>query len=206
MFNEKLIETLSKENLSLDEYLLIYSIYNNVDYHVKMKIDRMSTYQRLIRRKFIDATNNVLEKGIKVLNYESIQEVEVPLRRVTIDNKKQKLDESFLQFWKTFPTSDKFKQWPRTRTLRANRAKAYRLYSAIVESGEFTPEDLLYALNEDLKVKRESSITRNNLTYMQAICTWLNKRIFEGFLEDKKETNIQNELKRTGRRYGEDIE
>jgi hypothetical protein len=201
--DEKIIKTISKLKLNISHYLILYCLGNNLNWYIQLKDDRMSNFKYLKRRGLITKEFQLTDKGKKLLE----GQIEIPkkLKDITVDNKVENLEKQFAEFWNTFPSSDNWKHFPRTRTLRSNKMKAFRLYSNILDQKEYTHEQILNALKIDVQMKQKSSIVSNQLRYLQSICTWLNKRIFEGFIEDieEQENNTKTD---SNTRYGEEFE
>ena len=107
----------------------------------------------------------------------------------------------FEEFWKTFPSSDKYGNWTKTRVLRSDKVTARRHFNRITQTEGVSPDDLIQCLNEDIALMKRGSVRENRFTYMPRICSWLNKRIYEGYLEDIKD--IPNTTNNT--RYGEEL-
>ena len=70
-----------------------------------------------------------------------------------------------------------------------------------MNEGEYTAEDLIAALEYELKQKKENSIKTksNKLSFMQNSFTYLNQRTFEPFIELIKEGK---EIKETNQVQG----
>lgn len=199
--NNKLIKRLQTAGIGLTHYFVLYCLANKLNWHKSLREDRVSTYQSLKRRGYIDNSLNPTDKGLKLL--EGTLKQPKTTTMVGVEEKEQKYNEWFSEFWEAFPASDKYLHYPRTRTLRSNKLKAFKLYCDILNEGEYTHEHLLFAINADVEMKKKSSIVQNQLRYLQTICTWLTKRIFEGFefKEFAEKKNKVNQIK-----YGEDFE
>lgn len=120
---------------------------------------------------------------------------------VTIKNKfftdNQDLDERFEEFWKAYPSSDKFSVFPRSRILRTSKDKCKKLYTKIISSG-VEPDDLLNAINFEVKMRKKTSALegRNDFKYMKAIPTWLNNKEYEALFEQMTEEPAIDDTKR----------
>lgn len=104
-------------------------------------------------------------------------------------------------FWKTYPASDAWGTFPKTRVLRVSSKIARKKFNEILLEG-YNPEQIINALKADIALKKKSSTPfKNELSFMQLLPTWLNKRMFEGYLEEE----IVETPKLT-ERYGEELE
>jgi hypothetical protein len=187
--NESIIDSLKKNNVSLTQYFVLFCLDNDKEqWYRDLKEDRTVTFQFLIRRGFITSDYKITELGLKLLNQKLLPKtVKKPL------NSQEKLEEWykwFTEFWNLYPASDKFRHWERTRSLRVNKIKSFKLFKEILERGEITYYDLKQALLADIKAKQDSSILENQFKYMQAITSWLSKGIYEGYISElKNESN-----------------
>ena len=111
-------------------------------------------------------------------------------------NSKEVLQEwqvNFAEFWQLYPASDKFKHWKRTRALRVNKTRAFKYFCDILTRGEYSYPQIKSALLSDIKAKQDSSLMENQFKYMQAITSWLNKGIYEGYINDDNDTQINTD-------------
>lgn len=189
--NEKVIQSLQKKRLGIDHFLILYSLEHELEWYKSLGHTSTTLFQGLIRRGLIDSTNAITDMGATLLNLQG-------------ESPKENQESDFDVFWKAFPASDKWAHWPRTRVLRNNKRKTKSKYLSILKEG-YTAEQLLKAVEADIKMKKGASFKENQLRYMQAVTTWLNQRIFEGFISTEEK---EVETKKSGDNvtYGEEFE
>lgn len=174
------IAILTKHSVPLNAYFVLYCISNDLDWYKTIGEDRMGTFQFLVRRGFITKDFKVTESGVELLSGQLA--VVKKKKALNSSEKMQEWQENFAEFWNLYPTSDKFRHWERTRSLRINKLRAFKYFCDILTKGEYKYSDLKSALLSDIKAKQDSSIMENQFKYMQAITAWLSKGIFEGYI------------------------
>lgn len=98
-------------------------------------------------------------------------------------------DNSFEEWWKAYPPTDTFeyngKTFKGTRSLRVKKDECKVKFLRIINSKEFTKEELIEALKVEVEQKMEASYKtgQNKLSYMQNSYTYLNQKTFEGYVE-----------------------
>jgi hypothetical protein len=180
--NEKVIKILKNHSIPLTNYFVLYCISNNLDWYKQIKEDRIGTIQYLTRRKFITSDMQITETGKKLLEGQLV--VKKTKKALNSQEQLQEWQENFAEFWKLFPASDKYRHWKRTRALRVNKTRAFKYFCDILDRGEYSYEQIRNALKADIKAKEDSSVIENQFKYMQAITSWLNKGIFEGYISE----------------------
>ena len=102
---------------------------------------------------------------------------------------KRKVEDEFDRFWKTFPATDSFKYGGKTfqgsRALRINKEECKLKLRAILNEGEHSIDQIIEAIEFDIKLKMENSIktNTNKLTFVQNSLTYLKQRSYEPFIE-----------------------
>jgi hypothetical protein len=109
---------------------------------------------------------------------------------------------NFDEFWKAYPTSDKWGSYKKTRTLRLNKKKTLVEYNKALQ--EYTHEELMGALSTDLSIRKKSSSIRNSMSYLPIIHRWLSGKYYEAILEDLGESDNNSTSKLP--RYEGDIQ
>lgn len=178
--NDGTIALLVKYSIPISSYLVLYCIANDLNWHKDIGEDRIGTYQFLTRRGFITSDFKVTKAGEDLLSGQLV--VTKKKKALNSNELMQEWQTNFAEFWNLYPTSDKFRHWERTRSLRINKLKAFKYFCDILSKGEYKYSDLKSALLSDIKAKQDSSIMENQFKYMQAITTWLSKGIFEGYI------------------------
>jgi hypothetical protein len=107
--------------------------------------------------------------------------------------KKKATDDDFDRWWKAYPGTDTFtykeKLFQGTRSLRVKKDDCKIKLRKIIAEGEYTLDELIAALEYEVKQKKENSVKSrdNKLSFMQNSLTYLNQRTFEPFIELIKE-------------------
>ncbi len=94
----------------------------------------------------------------------------------------------FDEFWAAYPSNDQHGNWMRTRTLKSDKNRCSVLYKRAVEQGT-SKEDLLRALNWEIKDRKSKSTTSNRMSYMKASASWLYQKEFDIILEELGDNN-----------------
>lgn len=141
-----------------------------------------NTYTSMIRKGFVSDSNTLNLRGKALLNFmNSPQGTVLPV--------KKSADGLFVQWWKSYPGTDTFtlrnKVFKGSRSLRSGKPKAKIYWDKIIESGEYTGEQIIEATLYDVNLRKENSFKsgRNNLTFMQNAATYLYNDSYEGFVE-----------------------
>ena len=91
--------------------------------------------------------------------------------------------QDFEDFWEAFPSNDQHGNWLRTRTLKSDKNRCQALYKRAIEDGR-TKEEILRALNWEIKDRKAKSTTSNRMSFMKASSAWLYQREYEIILEE----------------------
>lgn len=177
--NKEILDRLSQNKLLLDEYYILYSEINNLDWGYK---PFGIYYVRLIQRGYLDIHQKITPEGIAFYNE-------------LINLNKSNLDIEFEEFWNAYPADDRWANYLPTRRIRTNKLKARLLYNTVRK--EYNNSKLIEGLTNEVNIRKKTSISQNNMTYMQNICTWLNNKTFESFIDKKVEDN--------NNQYGKDL-
>lgn len=120
--------------------------------------------------EFIEESDNLLSKENK------IKPVVIP-------------ENCFADWWKAYPGTDNFeykgKKFSGSRSLRQKKEDCKKKFDAILKEGTYTCDELILALEYEVKQKKEASLkaNTNRMMYMQNSLTYLNQRSFESFVE-----------------------
>lgn len=180
--NDDIVKMLEDNSIPITAYFVLYSIANSLNWYKQLREDRITNLQYLIRRKLITADLKITSDGEKLLGGQL--KSPVVAKALNVKELQHEWQLNFAEFWNLYPTSDKFKHWPRTRALRINKAKSFQLYCNILSKKEYSAEDLKGALLADIKSKSETSVMENQFKYLQAITSWLSKGIYEGYISE----------------------
>ncbi len=136
----------------------------------------------MIRKGFITEEYKITKSGLEVLLFAE-KEKEIKLVKKSADSS------DFSKWWLTFPGTNNFSYKGRpfigSRSLRTSKLECRIKFDNIINEGEYTAEQLIQALELDIKSKKEESFNTktNKLTYLQNSLTYLNQRSFEPFIE-----------------------
>lgn len=180
-----------KEGLGLDHIFILEAFKEGTDMrkHVNsIKIE--SCTQTLIRKGYILDEGKITLAGRALLI--SLRENTSPLEIIRAVEHVAAV--GFDTWWDTYPLTDIFthkgKSFEGTRALRTQRLDCRVEFDKIIKEGEYTPSDLIRALEYEIKLKKDVSIREggNKLKYMQNSLTYLKQRTFESFIEVSKVT------------------
>jgi hypothetical protein len=178
-------EELIKNQYSLDYVYLLLLINEgfNVLEMCKGSERIKALHTSLIRRGLIyEHEEKLTLQGKHLLTFVSL-EGEVKLK------KEKPSEDVFEQWWKAFPGTNNFKvsgvEFTGDRTLRQNKNECRVKFNKILLEGEWSAEQLIKALEIDVRKKLESSLKtrQNKLTYMQNSLTYLNQRSYEPYIQ-----------------------
>lgn len=91
-------------------------------------------------------------------------------------------DEAFEKFWRTFPATDAFGSFARTRALRTDKRTTFANYHKALR--KISPEDLQRALEIDI-ANKSSVRGENPFKYMKGSPRWLADAVYEEIEEIK---------------------
>lgn len=195
--SEKIIQNLKREKVKLEQYFYLYCIANELSWATDLKLNKATWLKTLIRRGYLNDMV-ITPKGQALLEGDPYQEEDSDIT-ITPQGQVQKMNEDFERFWKEYPVSDKHGRWKRTRYFRSGKEEARAKFFSILGEG-ITADQLIAAVRAEVKIKKENSLIENQMAFMPLINSWLNKRKFEGYLEDEDDDEIQET------KYGQDID
>jgi hypothetical protein len=177
-------EELVKKSYSLDLiYLLklideLYDVKPMCEGSVKMT----TLHNSLIRRGWMTADEKITTIGQELLVFIDSNETAKLLRR-------KPATKEFNEWWSHFPSTNNFhykgKTFTGDRALRKDKDNCRLKFDKIIIEGDYTAQQLIAALNYEVKQKMEKSLKtgENKLSYMQNSLTYLNQRGHEAFIE-----------------------
>ena len=103
-------------------------------------------------------------------------------------------EKQFDEFWHTFPSSDKYLGYPRTRVLRTDKEQCKKYYKKALEN---TPHDdiinaLLYEIN--MRIKNSQNNTKSiysDFKFMKASSAWLHQKEYDIYIQLMREDTIE---------------
>ena len=180
---------LMKKAYSLDAIYLLKLIERGDDIRELFISARITNvYTSLIRKGFVTAQKELTLTGKELLAY-----LDTDPGTMIVKKKKAKIADNFDIWWKAYPGTNTFtykgKTFKGSRSIRTAKDKCRNKYEEIINSGEYTSQELLDALVFDVTQKKEASIKgrENKLTYMQNSLTYLNQGSYDAYVELIKE-------------------
>jgi len=188
---------LKRYSISIEQYFILeclslklYDIINKKRYDLDI--------QNLFRRKFIDTLSDsenpsiqdyfVTDKGSAVFSGLEIVYKELGIEPAVSNN-----TDYFDEFWNTFPSSDKYLNFPKSRILRVSKDECKKKYYSILSKGKYTHEDLLKALRYEIELNNSATTYKENkFKFMKNSLTWLNQAYYETLLDDMTSNIIEN--------------
>ncbi len=161
--------------LSIEELMVLYTLYNNAKFHLHYNLPSY-LFDHLMELGYITRKPHQLTKeGVKI--YHQIFDIYL----------EEDLEEKFNEWWLTFPFTNAINRFPMTRIIRAgNKNKIKVLYYSKIKEG-ITPEVLLKALKNEIKLRETLSTKENAFTFMQSPQTWLNNDTYLAYMNDDLE-------------------
>jgi hypothetical protein len=177
-------EEIIKKGYNLDMLYILKLAENEADIEefckdsAKLKL----IHQSILRKNLITSEGALSLEGQELMKFLSSDDK----RKIV----KKKLDvEGFEKWWKTYPGTDNFtangKKFTGSRTLRVSKDDCKLLINKILLEGEYIIDDLIGALELEVKQKVEASLKegRNKLSFMQNSATYLRQKTYEPFIE-----------------------
>lgn len=188
---KELFAFLADKDLTFEQYFILKSIDENTVFFFNKKKYHLDI-QFLIRKGYIAEISEYSDYDLEnfyITEFgKGILGTELPNTLIqTVDN------DSFEEFWNTYPTTDKHLGFPKTRILRVNKTKSKKEYYTILKEGKYSSEDILKALKYEIEMmKTGSSLNENKFKFMLMSTTWLNQRRFEDILEGMSSDHIED--------------
>lgn len=140
-------------------------------------------YQSIIRKGLISDEDRLTSEGKELLHFlkSPVEETELV--------KQKPVSTDFDEWWKAFPATDTFVykniSFQGSRSFRTRKEDCRLKLNKILAEGDYTIQELIAALELDVKQKKENSVKTktNKLTFLQNSLTYLNQRSFEGYVE-----------------------
>jgi hypothetical protein len=155
--------------------------------------------QALERKGYIDKSFCVTQTGFLLLN--SLKDGTTNVKSVlkpTVD-----AEEAFATWWAAYPAVDSFvhkgRRFKGSRSFKNSKDKCKALLAQILKEGNYTLEQLLNALKQEIEQKKDLSVKKNEnqMSFMKNTHAYLYQRAFEGFIEasyhQKEEENSPGE-------------
>jgi DNA-directed RNA polymerase len=184
---------LHNKGYTLDMVYLLFLFRDNIDIRSMSSSARINEIiSLLIRKGLLTEEDNITVEGEGLLKFMDNPGEEVKLVR-------KKTDDEFDLFWKVFPASDIFEykgvKFTGSRALRINKEDCKVKLKAILNTGEFSINEIVEAVKYDVQCKMENSIKTktNKLSYLQNSLTYLRQYSFLPFLELIKEGKVIKE-------------
>jgi hypothetical protein len=178
-------EQLVKDGYTLDMIFLLKLIEEEFDITTLCEGDKKTEvlFQTLRRKGLISDKQRLTLLGKNLLEFMNTR------AKTTKIVKKTETFAEFERWWAAYPGTDIFvhkgKSFTGGRTLRVHKDDCQVKLNTILSEGEYTIDQLVAALEYEVKQKKENSFKTgtNRLTYMQSSNTYLTQRSFQNYIE-----------------------
>lgn len=196
--------TIKKYKITADQITIIEAMFQKdhqfMEELMQIEKQRILLLQNLVRRGFLGLNDEelgfelsynlyVTDKGEEVIS--TLKQDFNNLKNMNVEFDKTNFEVKFNEFWDTFPTSDKYSIYPRTRVLRSDQEHIRKNYRKILQ--DYSHEEIMKALKYEIEMRKNNSNGKDysNFKYMKAIATWLNTKEFLAINELMKEDTIE---------------
>ena len=173
---------LIKKGYGLDIVFLLKMIEDGVDVQEMCSTPKTASLLQTIWRKELATEEKLTIEGTELLAFISTKS------SVKLAKKKTK-NEPFDLWWAEYPPSDTFtykgKSFKGTRALRVKKEDCRVKIASILNSGEYTIEELVEALKLEKEQKAENSYKtgQNKMSYFQNSGTYLFQNTYDSYVE-----------------------
>lgn len=178
---EKYIE-ICKKGYSLDIiYLLQLISKEEINFELLSNVKIETIIKTIVRKGLLSEDYKITISGKELLEFINSNSVCLP--------KTKKENNFFDLWWEAYPANNKLEckgiSFEATRSFRLKKEDCKKKFNAILNEGEYSPEQLINALKYEVSKKKEESFEKkeNKLTYLQNSFTYLNQRSYEGFID-----------------------
>lgn len=186
MISWQKLEELYKKGYDLNIIDLLDRIKNGDDITTtSSKINNIIS--SLVRKGlYSEITKKLTITGDEILSFYSSPDEEKLVKKQILKK------EDFDTWWSIFPPSDSFmykgKKFTGCRGLRSDKEGCKLKFKSILNTGEFTAEEIIRSTKYDIFGKKENSYKtgQNKLSYLQNSKTYLNQLSFSAFIEESK--------------------
>lgn len=187
---------LESTGLDLNLLFLLECFNEGTDPTIHSKSERVLGWkQTLIRKGYLTDKGEVTCVGKAVLLAPRIRVPVKPLIRETIIKQVSDFD----KWWNAYPRTDLFthmgKDFHGSRGMRVHKDKCKKEFMKVIDSGEFSTEDMIRALEYEVEMRKNDSVRSgdNKLKFMHNSHTYLLQRDFENFMEISKIVKKKND-------------
>lgn len=187
---------IQRSQLTLDQIFYMESLKYGIDLKGIVNGDKLISWrQSLIRKGLIDDSEEITISGDLLLGLVGSG---LPFKGA-MEERESKVASDFDIWWRKYPATDQFtirgKLFPGKRSLRLQKENCRTLFEKIVNTGEFSGEDIIRATEFEIEAKKKASIkeNQNNLAFLKNTHTYLNQKAFEGFVELSKTEEISHQ-------------
>lgn len=101
--------------------------------------------------------------------------------------------EEFNVFWKTFPSTDGFGNFPATRTIRTGKKDSFREWLKLLKEG-YTASQIVNALQREIEARKSSSTFKggNNLKFIKSPINYLKNKCFLDYEEEEENDTFED--------------
>jgi len=154
VINDKVLQKLNTENLSIEDYFVLSAKYTKENWLLLYKV---KDYSRLISKRYLSEISKQLSTEGRSFMRDILEK---PL-----------INSSFEEWWKLYPSTDKTEWYIRTRSLRGNKPRALVQYENATK--EVSPEQLEEALTAHVTSLKANSGRSNELSFLPHAERWL---------------------------------
>lgn len=171
--NNHTIEKIREYFIGLTELGILYSKLKCLDWNISIFPDLIN---KMIRLGYLDSNENITPKG------------ELVVANCLITESELSTQDKFGEIWEIFPRDDGFRNFPKTRMIRYNKAKTQADYINALK--EYPHETLLQALKNEISFRQRNTSTENMMKYMKGSHNWFETKAYENFLDNISEDDV----------------
>lgn len=168
IINDSIIDNICSNGITIEEFMILFCKYVPGNKWLVKYRPKEHSYNKLIVNGYLTATRSISASGKKLLKSITSKAPIIPSNT-----------EEFDKFWKTYPSSDKFKHWPKTTGLKGSKERSQKMFDKIISEKEYTANDIQKALEREIESKSKNSIADNKFKFMKKAVNWLTTREFE---------------------------
>lgn len=163
------LKELNNLGLRLEHYFVLWSKATRAGLLSSYRV-KPETYKLLIDKGYLTLNKTITELGKEIIDYEYLNH--------------ESNDDHFEEFWKLYPSSDKFAHYPRTRVVRGNKREARIAYDNAIN--KVTHQDLCNAIRSCIQTYQHDSLlgNTNRLKYLPRAGKWLRDEQYKVWLDD----------------------
>jgi hypothetical protein len=147
-------------NIGLAELTFLYG--SLIEDPAWIELSKDCNYQLLQYHGFLDPQKKISEHG------------KIYLLTLLTDTTPKEESSEFKEFWQTFPSSDKWGPYPKTRVLKVSKEECKELFESLCKV--YSPDVILQTLKYEILQRKKKG---NGLKYMKSSVNWLKETNFD---------------------------